>query len=86
MTWQRTKESQSDPFRISKLLAGISGMAIFSLGASIALWRAGIYIPNLKFSALLFGVPCLGLYFAMVVNLMRLRNKLKVHADPQNQS
>jgi hypothetical protein len=81
MTWQHTRKSEIEKFQIGKMLAVISGMAIFSLGASVALWRAGIYIPNLRFSAVLFGTPCLGLYVAMVVNLLRLRSKLQSHVD-----
>ena len=76
MTWLRTSKDELERSPIGKLIAGISGMAIFELGASIALWRASVCIPNLRFSALLFGVPCLGLYVAMMVNLVRLRKKL----------
>ena len=77
MTWRHTKDVGVARFQVGKLIAGISGMAVFALGASIALWRASVCIPDLKFSSVLFGVPCIGLYVAMIVNLVRLRRKLK---------
>lgn len=77
MFWLRTDKSGIGDFEFGKLLAGISGMAAFALLASVQLWRAGICIPNMKFFAFEVGVPGLALYFAVYVNLVRLRRKLK---------
>jgi multisubunit Na+/H+ antiporter MnhB subunit len=66
---------------IDKLLVAISVIVLIALGASFSLWRAGKYNPDLQFSAVLFGVPSLGFYFAAVVNLLRLRSRMKLSVD-----
>jgi hypothetical protein len=86
MTMRHTNEFQDASFPTGKVLAGISGMMIFATCAFVALWKAGICIPNLRFSAILFGAPCIGLYLALVTNFVRLQNKQKTtvknHGDP----
>jgi hypothetical protein len=83
MTCSPTDGIQMAQRYINKLLAGVLGVAVFAIGASVALWRAGTYIPNLKFSSLLFGLPSVGFSVATVVLLFRLRASLK-HAKTED--
>jgi hypothetical protein len=79
MTWRHTNEIDTNRFQIGKIIAGISAMAMFTLGASFVLWCANDKSSDLKFSAILFGVPSLGLFLSTMVNLLRLRKKLEAH-------
>jgi hypothetical protein len=80
MTWRLTDQTQYGTFIINKLLATVSGMAVMALCALVALWKGGICIPDQRFYSVLFGVSIFGLYIAVVINLSRLRRRLK--ADP----
>jgi hypothetical protein len=67
--------SQIDRLRINKVVTDITGIASFALAASILLWRGGICIPDQRIYAVIFGAACRGLYFAVIVSLLRLRRK-----------
>ena len=62
--------------QMNKLLAAISGMVIFAVLSLIPLWKASIYAPNARFSAILYGAPALGMYLATIVLISRLKKRL----------
>ena len=63
--------------QMNKLLVTISGMIIFAILALIPLWKACIYSPGAGFSAVIYGLPALGLYLAAVVVIVRLKKGLE---------
>jgi hypothetical protein len=87
MTLQPTSRIQHGRFIINKLLAAIFGMVVMALCGFVVLWRGAICIPDQRFYSLLFGVPFLGLYIAVVINLSRLRRQLEEapFREPGNQ-
>jgi len=77
MTWQPTDQEQIVLHYTAKLLVLMSGMAIFSILGSIALWRLGWIAPTSRFSAVFLGVPIVGFYVAMVLMVFRLRRRVR---------
>ena len=64
------------PRQMNKLLAATSGMLIFAVLSLVPLWRASVHSPNARFSAVLYGAPALGLYFATLVLILRLKKRI----------
>jgi hypothetical protein len=73
MTCSLTEEGGFVHRQMNKLLAIISGMAVFALLTLVPLWRGCIYSPNAKFSAVIYALPALGFYFAAIVVITRLK-------------
>lgn len=62
---------------MNKLMAAVSGIAIFAFLTVLPLWRGCIYSPNAKFSAVIYSLPGLGLYVATIVVIARIRKRLE---------
>jgi hypothetical protein len=62
--------------QMNKLLAATSGMIIFAVLSLVPLWRASVYSPNARLSAIVYGAPALGLYLATLVLISRLKKRL----------
>ena len=45
---------------MNKLMAAVSGIAIFAFLTVLPLWRGCIYSPNAKFSAVIYSLPGFG--------------------------
>jgi hypothetical protein len=79
--WHRANQSEIEYFEIGKLLAVISGMAVFALLGAAELWRAGVFLPDYKIYALATGAACIALYLGAVVGLVRVKRKVKALID-----
>jgi hypothetical protein len=77
MTCSPTEGGEFVLRQMNKLLVTISGMIIFAVLALIPLWKACIYSPGARFSAVIYGLPALGLYLAAVVVIVRLKKGLE---------